>query len=105
MATAAVALSRHSGKLAVVEREVDAARGHQDIVRTLLDDSALVHHDDGVGVADCREAVRDHETGATMTKLRHGLLDQDFSTGIDVARRLVEDEDALVRQKRARDGE
>ena len=44
-----------------VEVGVAAAEGEQVVVLALLDDAAVLEHDDAVGVADGREAVGDDE--------------------------------------------
>src|SRR5438445_4220352 len=64
------------GELAPVEVVVEAAARQQLLVAALLDDPSVVHDQDGVGAADGRQAVRDHEAGAALPKLGHGLLDQ-----------------------------
>ena len=71
----------------------------------LLDDAAGVHHQDGVGVADGRQPVGDHEAGAVRAQRRHGLLDEHLGAGVDRAGGLVEDEDRRVGQERPGDGE
>ena len=91
-------------ELALVEVVVEALLAQELGMITLLDDPATVNHDDHVGVADRREAMGDDEGGAPVTQARHGLLDQHLGARVDVARRLVEDEDARIREERARDG-
>ena len=87
----------------VVQVEVEALPREQLLVRALLDDAAVVHHEDGVGVADGGQPVRDHEARAVLHQLRHGLLDQHLGTRVDRAGRLVEDEDLRIGQERAGD--
>ncbi len=53
-----------TGELGVVERCVGALRLEQRLVRTLLDDLAVFHHEDDVGATDGREPVGDDEAGA-----------------------------------------
>src|SRR5689334_14501709 len=48
-------------ELALIEVVVEAMPGEELVVGALLDDAALVHDHDLVGVADRREAMRDHE--------------------------------------------
>ena len=69
----------------------------------LLDDRALVHDEDRVGVADRREPVGDHERGAALHQPGHRALDQDLGARVDRRRRLVEDEDRRVGEERPRD--
>ena len=71
----------------------------------LLDDLARLHHQDGVGVADRREAVGDHEAGAVRAQRRHRLLDEHLGAGVDRAGGLVEDQDRRVGEEGAGDGE
>src|SRR3546814_8989572 len=52
------------GELGVVETEVRAVVGQQLVVRALLHDAALLHHEDHVGAADRGKAVGDDEAGA-----------------------------------------
>src|SRR5450759_4943355 len=66
-------------ELAVVEIGVEALPSQQFVVRALLDDPAVVHDEDRVGVADRREAMGDHEAGPALHELRHRALDQDLS--------------------------
>ena len=84
---------------------IEAALREQLRVAALLDDAPLVHDDDGVGAADRRQTVRDDEARATVPQPRHRLLDEDLGARVDVARRLVEDEHAAIRQEGARDRE
>jgi hypothetical protein len=44
-------------------------------VRALLDDAAVLEHDDQVGVADRREPVRDHERGPAGEQAAGAPLD------------------------------
>src|SRR5512132_2505412 len=92
-------------ELRVVQVGVGAAPGQQVIVVALLDDAAVLHDQDDVGIPDGREPVGDHEAGALRAQSRHGPLDQHLGTGVDRARGLVEDEDGRVRQERPGDGD
>ena len=47
----------------------------QLVVRALLDDPAVLEHDDQVGVADRREPVRDDERRAAREQLAQRALD------------------------------
>ena len=67
--------------------------------------SAAVHHQDGVGVADRRQSVRDDEAGTTRAQRRHRPLDEHLGASVDRARRLVEDEDRRVGEERPGDRE
>ena len=74
-------------------------------MRALLDDPALVHHDDLVGLADRREAVGDDERGPAPQQAPQRRLDQALGLGVDAARRLVQDQDARIGQQGAGEGE
>ena len=50
-------------ELALVEPGVGAAGGDELVVVALLDDRAVLHDEDAVGVPDRREPVGDHERG------------------------------------------
>ena len=53
-------------------------------MRTLLDDAAMLEHDDEVGVADRRQAVGDHERRPLREQDAQRLLD--LALGADVYR-------------------
>ena len=48
-----------------------------------LDDIAVFHDQDQIGVADGGQTMRDHEAGAVFHQLLHALLDQHLRAGID----------------------
>ena len=52
-------LRDHVLELAVVERGIEPAAREQFAVRALLDDVAVAHDEDTVGIADGAQAVRD----------------------------------------------
>ena len=72
---------------------------------SVLDDAALVHDDDLVGVADGRETMGDDQAGAVVHEARHGVLDARLRARVDVRGRLVEYQDARRSEAGARDGE
>ena len=55
-------------ELRLVETRVGAVGHEQLVVRPLLDDRAVLHHEDEVGVADRREPVGDHEARAVLAQ-------------------------------------
>ena len=77
----------------------------QFLVRAPLDDLALLQDDDLIGVLDGREPVRHDQHRADGPHLFKRPLDQDLSLGVDVRRRLVEDQDLRPVQDRARERE
>ena len=90
---------------AAYSRRVGAVAGEQLGVRTLLDDVAVLHDEDDVGVADRRQAVRDDEAGPVAAQRGHRVLDQQLGPGVDRRRRLVEDQQLRCGEERPRDGE
>src|ERR1700675_4232029 len=79
--------------------------GEQLIVGALLDDAAVLEHDDRARVADRREAVGDDERGAAVQEAPQRMLDLPFGSDVDRGRRLVEDQDPRVGEERAREGD
>ena len=88
----------HILKLTIIQVSVEAAGLDQLVVGALLHNVAVTHHEDEVGVLDGRKAVGDDEAGAALHQTVHCGLDLLLGTGIDTAGRLVEDQDAVVRQ-------
>src|SRR5690606_23585325 len=82
-----------------------AARVHQFFVRAALDDPAVFHQQNQIGAPDRGQPVRDHERRPAREEARHRRLNQLFAFGVEVARGLVEDEDARRGEDRARDRE
>ena len=74
-------------------------------MRAVLDNLAVLEHDDQVGVADRRQAMGDHERGAVGEQRPQRLLDRPLRPDVDRRRRLVEDEDARVGEQGAREGD
>ena len=67
--------------------------------------SVRFDRDDAVARPHGREAVRDDDHGAVLHDLAHVVLDDPLALIIERARRLVEDQDARIGGKRARDGD
>ena len=74
-------------------------------MRALLGDAAVLEHDDAPGLADRREAVRDHDRRAPGEQAAQALLDARLGVQVDVRGGLVEHEDARVGDQRAREGD
>src|SRR6185503_15772452 len=91
------------GVLAVVELAVAAAAREQLGVGAALDDAPALEHEDLVGRADGREAVRDHEGRAAAPQARERVLDVALALAVEARGGLVEDQDARLGQQRARD--
>src|SRR5688500_14461152 len=88
-----------------VQGRVETLLGHQLVVGALLYHLAVLQHDDQVGVADRREAVRDDERGPAGEQLAQRPLDAALGPDVDRRRRLVEDQDPRVRKERASEGD
>ena len=86
-----------------VQAPVRALAREQLVVRALLDDPAVVEHDDLPGAADRRQAVGDHDRRAPGEQPPHALLDPALGVDVDVRGRLVEHEDPRVGDQRARE--
>ena len=69
-------------KLALVELRVGPAEREQLLMRALLDDVAVIHHQDKVGVHDGREPVRDHKARTALRERLHGLHDRALGTRV-----------------------
>ena len=65
-----------------------------------LDDPALPQDQDLVGVHDGRQPMRDHEGSAVATDAPECFLDRRLGGTIQGRRRLVEDQEPGIRQKR-----
>ena len=57
------------------------ALGHQLVMRAALDDFAVAHDQNQVGVADGRQPVRDEERGAPRQNVADGFLNQALEIG------------------------
>ena len=67
----------------------------------LLDNVALAHDQDQIGIADGGQAVRNDEARAALHQAVHSRLDALLGAGVNARCRLIEDQDAVVRQNRA----
>src|SRR5262245_11608785 len=65
-------LDRGCRELCVVEARVRAVALDELVVRALLDDLAVLHHQNCVRVADGRQPVRDDEARAVGSQRGHG---------------------------------
>ena len=70
-----------------------------------LDDAAVLHDDDLVGVFDGGEPMRDDQRRAIAHELDQRLLDAPLGFVVERRRGLVEDQDGRVLEQRARDGD
>src|ERR1700704_2278751 len=88
-------------KLQLGEPAVKAAFAHEFRVPALLDDSALVQHQDAGGALHRGEPVGDDEGRAALRQAGQRLLDRKLAFRVQRARRLVEQQDGRIAQKRA----
>ena len=72
---------------------------------SLLDDAAVFHGDDDVGVADGGKAMGDDEGGAVGHEPGEGAADGHLVDGIEMAGGLVENEDRGVLEEGSGDGD
>ncbi len=72
-------------------------------MRALLDDPAVLEHDDPACVPDRGEAVGDHDRGPSCDEPPHTLLDQALGVDVDVRGGLVEHQDPRVGDERPRE--
>src|SRR5229473_2816047 len=76
-----------------IERRVEAAFRQQLVVRALLDDPAVLQHDDQVGIPNRRQAVGDDEGRPAGEQELQRALDLALGADVDRRGRLVEDEE------------
>src|SRR5215468_11283414 len=91
--------------LQTVERRIATACLDQGLMGAVLNQTATVDGDEAVAPSYGRQPVRDDEHCAAAGKLRHILLNDPLALIVERARRLVEDQDARVGNKRACDGQ
>ena len=72
-------------------------------MRALLDDAAVVEHDQPVHARDGREPVRDRDHGLACHQRAEALLDRGLDLAVERRGRLVEHQDRRVLQDHARD--
>ena len=79
---------------------IRAVRGHEIVMRALLDDDTPIKHYDMVHVGRVRHAVRDHQHGcAGVGERANRLQNQRFAVRVDAAGRLVENIDSRPAQQ------
>jgi hypothetical protein len=71
--------------LALVEPLVDRVPGDELLVRALAHDPPLLDYHDPVGLAQCREAVSDHQAGAAIVY----CLNREFDRSKAITERLL----------------
>ena len=79
-----------------VKRRIAPARPNQFVVSTILNEAAAVEREDAVGKANGGQAVGDDENRASLSDLRHILLDDPLAFIVERARGLVEDQNPRI---------
>ena len=87
-----------------MQRRVATAGLDQRVVGAVLDQAAVIERDDAIRGPHGREPVCDDENRSPPGDFLHVLLDNALALIVERARRLVEDEDARVRDQRAGNG-
>ena len=77
----------------------------QTLVRALFDDSAIVHYDDAIHFADCAQAVRDGDGGASGHQFVQGVLNQHFGLRIKAGSGFIQHQYRRVLQNGAGNGD
>src|SRR5262249_36590229 len=85
------------------ELAVASALGEQLLVRAALDDLAALEHQNLNCAADGREAVRNDERRAAAAQRPQAVLNERLALAVEARGRFVEQQDARVRENRARD--
>ena len=92
-------------KLAVVQICIETAFLHQFLVRSALNDIAVFHDENAIGIPDGRETVGYHKAGTSLGERIHRFLYLLFGSGIDTARRFVQYDERRILDHGARNGE
>ena len=82
--------------LTVVETGIESIGSEKLLMRTTLDNLAITHNENAVGIANGAQTVRDHKARATGHKLVKRRLDLQLGTRIDTRGRLVQQEDRRI---------
>src|SRR5215470_4711247 len=91
--------------LPMPERSIMAVRPQQRLVRALLDDAAMVEHNQAVHAGDGREPMRDRDHGLAGHERAEALLDRGLDLAVERGGRLIEHQDRRILQDHACDGD
>ena len=80
-------------------------RLNEGIVRSALDNATLLQYYNGIGAADGREAMRDHENGAVLHEMLEGFLYFALRDGVDARGGFVQNYKWRIFQEDAGDGQ
>ena len=92
-------------RLNAMQRGVAAAGFDELVVRSVLGKPAFVDGEDPVGRSHRRKPVRDNQHRSSSGDFAHIRLDDALAFIVESARRFVENENAGIGHKRARDGD
>jgi len=84
--------------LSADKARVGAALRRQIAVRPALDDRALLHHADEVGVLDRGKPMSDHQRRSVLGELRERVLYEPLGVGVEGAGGLIEKENRSITQ-------
>src|SRR5215469_4946649 len=98
-------LESASCKLAVIQVGIEAILRQQLLVSPLLDDRAMIHHQDQIRVPNGGEPVSNYKARPASHQLGHRLLDLYLCPGIHTTGRLVQNQDLRISQERASNGQ
>ena len=94
---------QEAARLVPPQHRVVAVQPQQLVVRALLDDAALLEHDQAVHARDGGEAMRDRDHRLAFHQAEQLLLDRELDLAVERRRGFVEHEDRRVLQHHARD--
>ena len=84
---------------------VQAVCFQQFIVRAVFSDTALAHHIYSVTAFHRRQAVGDDDAGKVRIKAENSVLDARFRYGVEIACRLIQDQQLRIAEQRAGNSE
>ncbi|WP_158001383.1 hypothetical protein [Cupriavidus basilensis] len=87
------------------QTRVRTLTGQQLGVSACLDYTPVFEHDDAIGLADGRGAVRNDDQGSRLAQSRHRHMERLLALGVDAGRSLVQHENGGIAQQGARDGD
>src|SRR5215470_11040444 len=88
--------------LSMPERSIMAVRPQQRLVRALLDDAAMVEHDQAIHAGDGREPMGDRDHGLAGHERAEALLDRGLDLAVERGGCLVQHQDWRIFQDDAR---
>jgi len=92
-------------ELQPVERGIAATGAQQFFVTAGLHDTPSLNHQDGVGMHDGGQPVRDHQRRAATAKFGDRVLHVAFRLRVERGGRLIEQDDRRIAHQSTRDGD